>query len=106
LQPSLSFLFVLRELRPIQQSAFDFLGDGATDGLAVIRRQPELIEPPCHLIPEPLAVAAINAGAAEKGDVSLPWLAVNADALDQNGFKPRSPVVALGLRNVSRLRLV
>jgi hypothetical protein len=48
----------------------------------------------------------LESQAAEKRNVPLPWLAVDADALDQNRLEARALIVPGGLPLVERLRTV
>ena len=74
----------------------DLRGDGRYDAFVLLRPDAvaQMLELRGHVAPETLCGGAVDrvvAGdAAQECDVLLPWLAVDADALDQNGFEARS----------------
>jgi hypothetical protein len=74
----------------------DLRGDGCYDAFVLLRPDAvaQMLELRDHVAPETLSSGAadrvVAGDAAQECDVLLPWLTVDADALDQNGFKARS----------------
>ena len=74
----------------------DLRGDGCYDAFVLLRPDAvaQMLELRDHVAPETLSSGAadrvVAGDAAQECDVLLPWLTVDADALDQNGFEARS----------------
>ena len=88
---------VLLKLRLSQRPPPDLRGNGRYDAFVILKPDAvaQTLELQGHVAPEmrPGVAKAVGGDAAQECDVLLPWLAVDADALDQNGFEECALVV-------------